>query len=74
MEEEFIVVDTVDTCEEIYNVSGGFSLPDFMYEEIKDVVSKLVKKIQCAEHSSECICTHKEARHTARQVFGLDGV
>ena len=44
MAEEFIVVDTVDTSEEVYDVSGGFRLPDFMYEEIKDVVSKLVKK------------------------------
>ncbi len=44
MAEEFIVFDTVDTSDEVYDVSGGFRLPDFMYEEIKDVVSRLVKK------------------------------
>ena len=41
MDTEFIVFDTV---EEVYDVSRGFYLPDFRYEEIKDKVARLIEK------------------------------
>ena len=44
MTEEFIVFDTVDNSDEVYDISGGYKLPDFMYEEIKDKISRLLNK------------------------------
>lgn len=44
MADKLIILDKVDDCEEEYDVTEGYKLPSFMYEEIKEKVSKLVKK------------------------------
>lgn len=45
MTPDFCIVDTVAN-DDVYDISGGFRLPDFRYEDIKDIVASIIERYQ----------------------------